>query len=107
MAEESPLRYLNLYCRELSDPLVLVHLHLPATDGEHVEAAHFWKPALHGSTSHGRNVDLGDLRKPPYRSSHPSNTLRYRPANDERTSPIETRCSDCFHVQSCVSFVLS
>lgn len=94
MAKESTLLHLDLHCWKLSDPMGSVHLYLSTTDGQHLEAAHIWKSALHGTTPNGRNVDLGHLRELAHRPSHSAYTFHHCAKNDERTTAIPPRCLD-------------
>lgn len=102
LAQESPLRDLNIHNWQRFDPMVLVHFHLSASDRQHLEAANLWRTALHGSPRNGRDDDLGDLRQPRDRPIDSPDPIHHREENDERSTPISTGGSRSLHLQSSV-----
>ena len=107
MDEEGSLWHPHLYSWKCFDPVVPLHLHLPAANGQHLQAANFRWIALHGSSSHGRDADLGYLRQPPYRSFDLSDPIHHCATHDERKTPLPA-CGACslhvkFSVSSCRS----
>ena len=104
MDEEDSIRHTHFYCRECSNPMVSVHIHLSASDWEHVVTTDFWRATLHGPTKDGRDADLGHLRESPLRSSDFSNPLHYCSPYDERKTSITASGTGGLHLQLSVSF---
>ena len=101
--EEGSIRHTLLYRRKRSYSMVSVHLYLPAADRKHVETADIWRAALHGSTSNGRDADLGHLCESAQRSTHLSYSLYYRSPHDECEASLSSRGAGGIHLQLSVS----
>jgi hypothetical protein len=71
---------------------------MPTADRKHLETKDFWRFALHGTASHGRNVDLGYLRQFIDRSSDLPNTFYHCSKDDERSSALEASGAGGLHV---------
>jgi hypothetical protein len=85
--------------------MVPLHLHLPTSDRQHLEAQDLWRAALHGPTQNGRNVDLGHLRKLVHGRFDSPNPFHHRPEDDERSPKISFSGAGSLHLQSRVSYI--
>lgn len=103
MDEEDSLRHTRIHRRKRFDPMVSIHLHLPASDRKYVQSTDFWKPALHGTTSNGRDADLGYLRESSFGSVNLSDSLHHCAPHDERKTSIAARGAGGLHLQPSVS----
>ena len=102
VAKASTLRHPHLYRRQRLGALVSLYLHLSPANGKHVEAEDVWKSALHGSTTHGRNADLGHLRQLAHRSPHLPDPIHHCSTNDECPTTIKIGGVGRLHFQSSV-----
>lgn len=99
MAEESTIRNSCLHGWQRADPLVSLHLHMSATNWEYMETQDIRRSALHGTASHGGDVDLGHLRQPYYGLAHLPDSLYHCSKNDERTATIKISGASGLHLQ--------
>jgi hypothetical protein len=103
MAKASTLRHIDLHCRKRLDPMVSLHLHLPTSNGQHMETKDVWWIALHGQTQDGRDANLGHMRKPAHRCFDSSNTVHHRAQDDECSTEIPFGGIGSLYLQSSVS----
>lgn len=98
MVEEGALRHLVSHDRKHIHSMVHIHLHMPAINRKHMEAANLWKPEMPRPPPYGRNDDLGDLRQPAHRPPHLPDPVHHCTQDDERTHTIETGGTCRLHV---------
>jgi hypothetical protein len=103
MDEKDPLRNTHIYRRKRADSVVSVHLYLPAADREHMETTDLWRTTLHGSTSNGRDVNLGYLCESAYRSFDISNSLHHCSSHDECETAVTAGSASGLHLELSVS----